>query len=482
MHLQVYAIILVLGVLLTIVHKKYTRYTLQRRLKACSAVSTNAWYDPIGLRHFYEIVALKWTYQNYEVFSKLIDNGSATAEMSILGDSSIITAHPENIKALLSTQFEEFGKGPLFISMWQQFLGDGIFNADGTSWKHSRALLRPQFLRARVADLEVMIRHTEEFIAAIGEGPVDAFDLAFRMTLDTATHYLFGESAGTLTRAGGDQGFSETFRIVQELQTLRMQLGPFWKFVKFKHHIDDLNKYVDHYIQRALEKPEKSEIDVNSASFLDTLAQDTRDPKVLRDQVVSTLLAGRDTTAATLCWLLKRLSNDPSRYEKLRQEVLAILPDSTRPTYEQLKRMTYMKQCIDETLRLYPIVPMNIRESLTDTTLPRGGPNNTAILVPKGTAVFYVPLITHRRASIPDVEEWVPERWEEWTPEPYSYVPFNQGRRVCLGRDFAVTELQVLLSYIARSFPTLQNPGVEEYAMKYDIILTPRNGCVVQFK
>ena len=99
---------------------------------------------------------------------------------------------------------------------------------------------------------------------------------------------------------------------------------------------------------------------------------------------MSTLLAGRDTTACTLSWLTYELAYHPEVYAKLREEVLAHLGTDGRPTYEDLKSMKYMQWCLNEgtpqkrkvlmlVLRLYPIVPFNVRAALVDTSLPRGG-------------------------------------------------------------------------------------------------------------
>lgn len=299
------------------------------------------------------------------------------------------------------------------------------FNADGQAWKHSRAMLRPQFLKSRVADLDIMQTHAAIMVGQITSGETTDFsELAFRMTLDTATDFLFGESTGTLEGKLGDRGFAHTFAKIQELQIKRMMQGPFWQFVGFGNHIKDLDTFVDYYVQETLGKPIDEKVDDESASFLDVLAQDTRDPVVLRDQLVSTLLAGRDTTAATLSWLLKHLSNDPVRYAKLRAEVLGTMGTSGKATYGELKGMSYLNACIDETLRLYPIVPMNIRESLRDTTLPRGGgpEGKSPMAVRKGTQVFYIPLVMQRMQDIPDVEDWQPERWADWTPKPWTYI------------------------------------------------------------
>ena len=95
-------------------------------------------------------------------------------------------------------------------------------------------------------------------------------------------------------------------------------------------------------------------------SFLHALAAQTRDRKVIRDQIVAVLLAGRDTTAGTLSFMFHELSQHPEIVHKLRQEILRTVGPQRAPTYEDLKAMNYLKNCLNEVLRLYPSVPFNV--------------------------------------------------------------------------------------------------------------------------
>ncbi len=103
---------------------------------------------------------------------------------------------------------------------------------------------------------------------------------------------------------------------------------------------------------------------------------------------MAVLIAGRDTTAATLSWTIYELANYPDIFQKLRNEVLAIVGTSKTPTYEDLKNMSYLTHTLNETLRLYPAVPYNLRAALQDTTLP-GEPGQPDIAVLQGDVVVY---------------------------------------------------------------------------------------------
>lgn len=157
------------------------------------------------------------SHRNLEWWNGLFHgNGRWTLEARAVNQRIVLTADPENIKAILATQFSDFGKGEPFHRDWMDFLGDSIFTTDGDMWHNSRQLIRPQFTRDRVSDLECFERHMETLFKAIDNGgPLDGADqvvgkhsdanvfdisdLFFRYTLDVATDFLLGSDVKSLT-------------------------------------------------------------------------------------------------------------------------------------------------------------------------------------------------------------------------------------------------------------------------------------------
>lgn len=230
-------------------------------------------------------------------------------------------------------------------------------------------------------------------------------------------------------------------------------------------------------------------------TFLHALAGFTRDRKVLRDQIIAILLAGRDTTASTLSWALYEMSRYPETVRKLRTEILDTVGEDRTPTYSDLKNMPYLKAVINETLRLYPSVPFNVRMALKDTLLPRGGgPRGTEPLpVLKGTPVGYSTLVMQRRPDLyPPVSEtfadpaiFSPERWAHWHPKPHEYIPFNAGPRICIGQQFALTEMSYVLCRLFQRYERVTSYMAEidggEPLLKADVVLSPGQGVRVAF-
>lgn len=143
-------------------------------------------------------------------------NGTFTMEFRALGRRAVFTADPENIKAILATQFAEFGKGETFHKEWREFLGDSIFVTDGHMWHTSRQLLKPQFMRDRTSHLRCFESHLETFFRAMANGGaldgedqqvnmaavngkvLDISELFFRYSLDVTTDFLLGTDVKSL--------------------------------------------------------------------------------------------------------------------------------------------------------------------------------------------------------------------------------------------------------------------------------------------
>jgi cytochrome P450 len=200
-------------------------------------------------------------------------------------------------------------------AVFYPLLGDGIFTQDGESWKHSRELLRPLFLSKRVDNFLEIQDHVEALVSCVPDGKVvDLQPLFFRFTLDMTTYLLFGRSIQSLgEQTAHAEAFAESFRIAQDYLAHRGRLGPFHWLLggkSFRNANATVHRFIDGEIQEALAaytskqtstSTLKAEIDYG---FLGTLIQETQDPKVLRDQFLNVLLAGRDTTACCLTWTM----------------------------------------------------------------------------------------------------------------------------------------------------------------------------------
>lgn len=302
------------------------------------------------------------------------------------------------------------------------------------------------------------------------------------------------------------QAFADAFNQVQRWHAVSSRFGALRKYLprtQYRANLRIIDDFVGHLIDLALsmttEELDKRHKSDKGYTFLQEVVRSTRDRSVIRDQIVAVLLAGRDTTAGTLSWIIYELARHPACVAKLRQEILQTVglggEEARRPTYEHLRSMPYMKAVINEALRLYPSVPFNVRLALRDCTLPRGGGANGSEPMPvlKDQRVAYSTLVMQRRPDLyPPVSDtfadpgtFSPERWAHWHPKPHDYIPFNAGPRICIGQQFALMEMSYVLVRIFQRFSRLDSHMHEldggEPTLRAEVTLSPGKGVHVAF-
>ncbi|KAF8600072.1 CYP63 cytochrome P450 monooxygenase-like protein [Ceratobasidium sp. AG-I] len=416
-----------------------------------------------------------------------------TFDIRLLGGDVIFTTEPEHMKMILSTQFTSFEKGKGFKNKVFSVLGTGIFNSDGDMWKFHRNISRPYFTRDRISHFDLFARHSDsainKLLARLSEPPkpgqpsaVDFQDLVARFTLDSGTEFLFGRDVHSLdaplpypkeSPMDDSASFAAAFGRAQELLVLRASWVYFWPWIEmFWDRTAKDMKVIDAYVRPILkEKLEEKRkrgakmkvvgvsekegekgkmLEEGGDTLLDHLVQFTDDETVIKDEIVNILVAGRDTTATTLTFAVYLLATNPDVMHKLRQEVFEHVGSSNYPTSDNFREMKYLRAVINETLRLFPAVPANERTAVKSTVFRSGG---KAFYIPAGANISYSVLYMHRRkdlwgpdADIFDPERWIDERLKKYlTPNPFIFLPFNAGPRICLGQQFAYNESSFFL-------------------------------------
>ncbi|KAJ7905904.1 cytochrome P450 [Mycena leptocephala] len=416
--------------------------------------------------------------------------------MRVLWMDSVFTLWPEHIKLILASDFNNYVKGERFQSGMDSVLGTGVFNSDGEMWKFHRAMTRPFFSRDKISHFDIFDAHADEVIAVMkqrtrGGYSIDFQDLIGRFTMDSASEFLFGTCVESLkanipyahnvafpppqsssAQAQTANKFIEAFNEAMQVIAEREYVGAIWPLRemfrdKSAEPMKIVSAFLDPVISAAIEKKRLTEpitterkSNIEADTLLDELLNSTSDPKVLKDETLNILLAGRDTTMHVTTMVIYFLSIHPDVCARLREEVITHVGPTRRPTYDDIKDMKYLRAVINESMRLYPSVPFNVRESIRATTWPSPDPNEKPIYIPAGAKVPYSAFMMHRRPDLwgPDAEEFSPDRFLDerlkkyLLNNPFQFLPFNAGPRICLGQQFAYNEMSFMLIRLLQSF------------------------------
>jgi len=398
-----------------------------------------------------------------------------TLERSTLFGKTIIeTIEPANIKTILATRFDDWIIGEYRHRAFRAVQGYNIFTSDGAFWQHSRAMLRPQFSRDLVNDLEATERATSVLFEALGavneKGWTELTDvkpLIFRFVLDTATEFLFGESIESqkalmssksgrapeeendIGRIAGSNEFAEAFDESSYFMVIRIRLQQFYFLANSKKSRDAvalISSVPDRILKQRLQFGRRDQKQ-RKYDLLDSLMEQTRDEKELRSQTLGVLFASRDTTSSLVLWTILLLGQHPEIYRKLQTIIVERFqqPLGSILDFAELKDCRYLQYVLFESMRLYQSVPLNSRVAVRDTVLPTGGgvDGKKPIAIKKGQQVLWNVYAMHRRKDLwgEDALEYKPERWENPKRSRllgggWLYGPFSGGPRICIGRKY----------------------------------------------
>ncbi|GAB4851796.1 hypothetical protein Ancab_031195 [Ancistrocladus abbreviatus] len=387
----------------------------------------------------------------------------------------VITANPLIVEYMLKTNFPKYPKGPRFISLLQDFLGGGIFNSDGESWRLQRKTASFEFnkrsLRNFVLDnvrSEIETRLVPLLKNYTETGQVlDLQGVLERFAFDNVCKVAFNLDPGCL-RTGPDSGefeFMRKFEVAATLSSGRFMYAVpnVWKIKKFfnigsekklRESIRTVHAFADEIIRMRLEETSENFEDLLSR-FID---KEGNSPEFLRDIVTSFILAGKETTSSGLSWFFWLLSLHPDVVEKIRSEIETVRSRYGKQvgnhTYDldQLREMNYLHAAISESLRLYPPVPVDTKHCLEDDILPDG------TMVKKGWFITYDTYAMGRMKDIwgEDCEKFRPERWMEnglcKQESPFRYPVFHAGPRICLGKEMAYIQMKSIAACVIEQF------------------------------
>lgn len=363
------------------------------------------------------------------------------------GSPLVLLNDQQLVRAVFADQKDSFHKGPVQQGTFKVLLGESVSVSEGVRHAELRSSLAPIFSRRAVAHFAP--RLVEETIEAgrawSATDTIDLFAALHRLTVRTFGQSLLADDSLWHEGSQFDQAREHVWSWMNEVATQNQT--PASAISASERAVRGSITVMQQLISQALEErgTEARAADVTSSVVRGWHnARRVIDADKLRDQVIAFLLAAHETTASAVFWSLYLLAQSPSVLDRLRHEIDEVLR-SRSPGAADLSELPYSNQLIREALRLYPPAGRQYRRAREDVEV--GG-----FLLRRGTSVFISHYLLHRNTSaFPQPEVFQPLRFADASPLPYSYIPFGSGDHVCLGRQYALMEAQlILLSLVQR--------------------------------
>jgi cytochrome P450 len=373
-------------------------------------------------------------------------------------------AHPDHVGYVLKGNFRNFERPEYLNKKFRLVVGNGLVTTNGEAWQRQRKMAEPSFKKERISKLagtmtEVTDRMLDEWEdKARRDQPVEVQSEFMRLILGILTKALFGvDMSGDAAAIEGSVATQAKYLNDRLNSPVDIPPGvPIPANRRFQAARGVLNGIVDKTIRsRRASAEEGNDLLSTILKAHDEKTGQPIDDAQARDELKTLLIAGHETTAATLAWCFYVMSLHPFAEERVRAEHAEVLGGRT-PNFDDVESLPYSRMVLDETLRLYPPLWLLGRMPLEDDSI--GG-----FKVPKGSSVMISPYITHRHPDFwenPeafDPERHTPEKVE--ARERYSYIPFGGGPRGCIGFPFAMPEMHIVLAMVMNRFRLNLVPG-----------------------
>jgi len=385
-------------------------------------------------------------------------------------------SHPDLARQILVEQPEKFHKPQLLKRAFRSFAGDGLLTSDGAHWKQQRKLMQPAFAPSHFAAYgAVMVAHALQLVDSLAEGqPLEISATMARLTLAIVIKCLFGADLTEDT-----EGVGRLMGPVLDAANQRLNSAiafPSWvptpRNLRERRAVVKLDAML-HGMIRARRASGGDHDDLLSALLRasDEESGIGMSDRQLRDEMMTLVLAGHETTAMALTWTWYLLTQHPDVEARLLGELQQVL-GGRAPAVPDLPNLPYTEMIVREAMRLYPPAPGVAREPIEDVTI-------AGYEVPKGSLVTVNSYALHRdRRFFDDPERFNPDRfargWEDRVSR-CAYLPFGAGPRVCIGAGFAMMEARLILATVAQRYKLALRSGQTVVPMQL-VTVRPKHG------
>jgi cytochrome P450 len=373
----------------------------------------------------------------------------------------LLVHHPDYVRYVLQDNWRNYSKGSMWAAI-RKLVGNGLLASEGNYWLRQRRLLQPAFHRQKLAELTQTITVTVAEMVYSWQAAVDArqpIEMSHAMsdlTMQIIVRTMFG---GDISKDEA-RGLGEAFTKALQLMNTRM-----WTFFlpdflplpgdgTMRESLQQIDAVVYRFIEQRRQNPGGNDLISVLLEMQDAeTGERMTDPQV-RDEVFTMFLAGHETSATVLSWVWWLLWQHPEVERRLQQEVDQSL-GGRMPTFADLPKLIYTRQVIDETLRMYPPAWLIPRTAVADDKI-----GNQAVKA--GMTILMSPYVVHRHPTFwTDADRFDPERFaSSEVAQRHAYIPFGEGPRLCMGNNFAIMEMQLIVAMVVQAYRLSLKPGI----------------------
>lgn len=394
------------------------------------------------------------------ILDSYIEDKGPTFAMNMSGlRQSIITTEPDFIQYILQKNNKNFKKSAVQTKMLAFYVGKGLLTSEGEYWLKQRRLIQPGFHRKKLANLVTIMNEvitnfikTELTEAAEKGEEVDMFEKMMELAFVAVAKSLFSSSVT-------DEELHQLSTTITEVQSflvkqVRLPFLHYWfkwsgQIKKHRQQTDEANLVILKLIKERRESGEHQDdlLDMLLESRYEDTGEGMTDKQLLEEALIL-FVAGHETSANALAWTWYILAQHPEAVAKIRQELDVVL-GGRLPAFEDLPQLDYLRQVIDESMRLYPPAWITDRIAVEDDSF-------NGFHIPKGAYVVpYIHGVHHSKDLWDDPAVFRPERFEKAKKKArsnFAYMPFGGGPRLCIGNNFAMMEMQLVIAQMIRQF------------------------------
>jgi len=439
--------------------------------------------------------------------------------------SFLVVSDPSMAKHILrDSPPTQYCKGML-AEILEPIMGNGLIPADPVTWKVRRRAVTPAFHKRWLNSMVTLFNERAEILCDDldrKQGTVVDMEERFcSVTLDIIGKAVFNYDFGSVTKESPI--VKAVYRVLREAEHRSSSFIPYWNLpyadqwmggqVEFRGDMTMLDDILAELINKAVQTRSEATVaelevrdnvdDPSLLRFLVDMRGEDLSSMVLRDDLMTMLIAGHETTAAMLTWTLFELSKaEPGMFQEIQNEVRTVLKDKDRPDYNDVVKMERLRYALIEGLRLYPEPPVLIRRARKEDVLPQGSSvMQDGIKVLRGTDIFVSTWNLHRSPDLwENPYDFDPTRWERPYKNPkvkgwagydpdkvsglypnesaadYAFLPFGGGARKCVGDQFAVLEAAVTFAVLVKNFDFEFEGSPDDVGMQTGATIHTMNG------